>query len=219
MGVQELRRRCAVRHRRPGLRLARPDDERADDAPTARPSRPRPPTEPSRATTACTSRASRPPPTRSPRSSRGRAGCRRAGAWTAPPRSRASRETLERVCVETVESGKMTKDLALLDRPRAAVADDPGVPRLDRREPAQRDRLRASAANSRISDQSKTSPGDESVSNPVRVTVTGAAGQIGYSHRLPHRQRRSCSAPTSPSTCACSRSRRRWARSRAWRWS
>ena len=31
-----------------------------------------------------------------------------------PPRSRSSRQTLERVCVETVESGKMTKDLALL---------------------------------------------------------------------------------------------------------
>ena len=32
VGVQELRRRRAVRHRRPGLRLARPDDQRADDA-------------------------------------------------------------------------------------------------------------------------------------------------------------------------------------------
>ena len=51
-------------------------------------------------------------------------------------------------------------------RPRAAVADDAGVPRLDRREPQ---------------------PGDESSEQtqreqlPVRVTVTGAAGQIGYS--------------------------------------
>ena len=32
VGVQELRRRCAVRHRRAGLRLTRPDDVGADDA-------------------------------------------------------------------------------------------------------------------------------------------------------------------------------------------
>ena len=32
VGLQELRRRRAVRHRRAGLRLARPDDQRADDA-------------------------------------------------------------------------------------------------------------------------------------------------------------------------------------------
>ena len=31
LGLQELRRRRGVRHRRPGLRLARPDDQRADD--------------------------------------------------------------------------------------------------------------------------------------------------------------------------------------------
>ncbi len=35
LGLQELRRRCAVRHRGPGLRLARPDDLGADDARTA----------------------------------------------------------------------------------------------------------------------------------------------------------------------------------------
>ena len=44
-------------------------------------------------------------------------------------------ETLERVCVETVESGKMTKDLALLVGPGSGVPDHPGLPRLDRREP------------------------------------------------------------------------------------
>ncbi len=44
-------------------------------------------------------------------------------------------------------------------RPGPAVPDHPGVPRLDRREPAE---------------------GDEHVSTPVRVAVTGAAGQIGY---------------------------------------
>ena len=114
LGLQELRRRRPVRHRRPGLRLARPDDERADDAPTARPSRPRPRTAPSPATTASTSRASRPRPTRSPRSSPGPAASPPAAGWTTRPRSREFAETLERVCVETVESGKMTKDLALL---------------------------------------------------------------------------------------------------------
>ena len=35
-------------------------------------------------------------------------------AWTARPTSSDFADTLERVCVETVESGKMTKDLALL---------------------------------------------------------------------------------------------------------
>ena len=48
-------------------------------------------------------------------------------------------ETLERVCVETVESGKMTKDLALLVGGGPGVPDHAGVPRLDRREPPARD--------------------------------------------------------------------------------
>ena len=39
---------------------------------------------------------------------------RPAAGWTRPPRCHAFAETLERVCIETVESGKMTKDLALL---------------------------------------------------------------------------------------------------------
>ena len=68
-------------------------------------------------------------------------------------------ETLERVCVETVESGKMTKDLALLvgdDQEFQTTQEFLGV---DRREPSE---------------------GDEQVSTPVNVTVTGAAGQIGY---------------------------------------
>ena len=42
LGVQELRRRRGVRHRRPGLRLARADDQRADDARRLVPSRPKP---------------------------------------------------------------------------------------------------------------------------------------------------------------------------------
>ena len=40
--------------------------------------------------------------------------CTPAAGWTTRPRSSEFAETLERVCVETVESGKMTKDLALL---------------------------------------------------------------------------------------------------------
>ena len=69
-------------------------------------------------------------------------------------------ETLERVCIETVESGKMTKDLALLVGADQEFQTTAGVPRLDRREPAE---------------------GDETqLSTPVNVTVTGAAGQIGY---------------------------------------
>ena len=43
-----------------------------------------------------------------------RGAARTAGGWTTRRTSRAFAETLERVCVETVESGKMTKDLALL---------------------------------------------------------------------------------------------------------
>ena len=62
-------------------------------------------------------------------------------------------------------------------RPRPGVADHAGVPRLDRREPAARDGL--SACSNPIPHTHH--PGDEPVSNPVRVTVTGAAGQIGYS--------------------------------------
>ena len=69
-------------------------------------------------------------------------------------------ETLERVCVETVESGKMTKDLALLIGAGPAFPDDAGVPGVDRREPSEGD--------------------DRPVTPPVNVTVTGAAGQIGY---------------------------------------
>jgi isocitrate dehydrogenase len=44
-------------------------------------------------------------------------------------------ETLERVCIETVESGFMTKDLVAAHRPRPAVAVHHRLPRQDRREP------------------------------------------------------------------------------------
>ena len=90
LGVQELRRRRPVRHRRAGLRLARPDDLGADDAPTAAPSRPRPRTARSPATTASTSRASRRRPTRSRRSSPGPGAWPTAASSTTPPRSPGS---------------------------------------------------------------------------------------------------------------------------------
>ena len=57
-------------------------------------------------------------------------------------------------------------------RRRAGVPDHPGVPRLDRREPAARNGL-AVPNPPRLR-------GDDFVSTPVKVTVTGAAGQIGY---------------------------------------
>ncbi len=64
-----------------------------------------------------------------------------AGGWTRPPRCRSFAETLERVCVETVENGNMTKDLALLVGGGPGLPDDGGVPRLDRREPPAGDGL------------------------------------------------------------------------------
>ena len=45
-------------------------------------------------------------------------------------------ETLERVCVETVEAGHMTKDLALPRRRRPEMAVDDRLPRQGRRQPA-----------------------------------------------------------------------------------
>ena len=57
-------------------------------------------------------------------------------------------------------------------RRRTGVPDHPGVPGLDRREPAAGDGLAAS--------HNPQLRGDDFVSTPVKVTVTGAAGQIGY---------------------------------------
>jgi isocitrate dehydrogenase len=47
-------------------------------------------------------------------------GLKHRGALDGTPEVTAFAETLERVCVETVESGKMTKDLALLVGPDQA---------------------------------------------------------------------------------------------------
>ena len=51
----------------------------------------------------------------------------------------ASPHTLEKVCVDTVEAGFMTKDLALLVGDRPGLAHHRGLPRQGRREPDQGD--------------------------------------------------------------------------------
>ena len=81
-------------------------------------------------------------------------------------------ETLERVCVETVESGRMTKDLALL------VGDDQEFLTTEEFLAAIDDGLQRAMS-------ALTDPHDHSHRNgerlmPTTVTVTGAAGQIGY---------------------------------------
>ncbi len=58
-------------------------------------------------------------------------------------------ETLERVCVETVEGGQMTKDLALLISADAPWLTTAGLPGRDRREPAEGDGLSGRAGRSR----------------------------------------------------------------------
>ena len=109
LGLQELRRRRAVRHYRTGLRLARPDDLGADDA-RRQDGRARGFTRHYRQhqkgeQTSTNSIAS-------------------IFAWTRGLSHRAKLDnnealakfavTLEKVCVQTVEDGYMTKDLALL---------------------------------------------------------------------------------------------------------
>ena len=117
LGLQELRRRRAVRHGGAGLRLARPDDLGADDAGRqggGSRSRPRHGDAP---LSRSIRRARRPRPTRSPRSSPGRAASPIAPSSTTTPQLAKFASTLEKVCVDTVESGFMTKDLALLVGP------------------------------------------------------------------------------------------------------
>ena len=74
LGLQELRRRRAVRHRRAGLRLARPDDVRAAVARRQDGGERGGARHGDAALSASTSRAGRLAPTRSRRSSPGRAG-------------------------------------------------------------------------------------------------------------------------------------------------
>ena len=60
-------------------------------------------------------------------------GLKHRGKLDGTPEVTGFAETLEQVCVETVESGKMTKDLALLVGPDQALADHRGVPGRPRR--------------------------------------------------------------------------------------
>ena len=116
MGLQELRRRRAVRHRRPGLRLARADDQRADDR--------RRQTVEAEAAHGTVTRHYRLHQQGKPTSTNPIAsifawtrGLAARGRMDGTPAVTDFAETLERVCVETVESGKMTKDLAALIGP------------------------------------------------------------------------------------------------------
>ena len=63
------------------------------------------------------------------------------GKLDGTPEVTAFADTLEEVCVEAVESGQMTKDLAMLIVEGPAVADHRGVPRRPRRAPAGQDGL------------------------------------------------------------------------------
>ena len=98
-------------------------------------------------------------------------------------------ETLERVCVETVESGKMTKDLALL------VGDDQEfqttqefLASIDENLQKEMEPLSERRPSTSLCDDApppESNPAEEtsnvsSPENAVNVTVTGAAGQIGY---------------------------------------
>ena len=69
-------------------------------------------------------------------------GLKHRGKLDATPEVTQFAETLETVCIEAVEAGEMTKDLALLIGRDAAVADDRGVPRRPRRRPPGEDGLR-----------------------------------------------------------------------------
>src|SRR4051794_22174282 len=118
LGVQELRRRRAVRHDRAGLRLARPDDLGADD--TGRPCR----TVEAEAAHGTVTRHYRQHQQGKETSTNSIASI---FAWTRGLAHRAKldsnaelkrfADTLEKVCVDTVEAGYMTKDLALLVGP------------------------------------------------------------------------------------------------------
>ena len=116
LGLQELRRRRAVRHGGAGLRLAGPDDQRAVHA--------------RRQDGGSRSRARHRHPPLS-RASEGQATSTNSiasiFAWTRGLSHRAKLDgndklakfahTMEKVCVDTVEQGFMTKDLALLVGP------------------------------------------------------------------------------------------------------
>ena len=61
------------------------------------------------------------------------------GKFDNTPDVTAFADTLERVCIETVESGAMTKDPRQPHRPRPEVPQHAGLPRQDRQQPQDRD--------------------------------------------------------------------------------
>ena len=117
LGLQELRRRRAVRHRGAGLRLARPDDLGADDAGRqdrrgrGRPRHGDPPLPPAPEGQGDLDQLDRLDLRLDPRPGAPRQARRQRRSWPSSP------TTLEKVCVDTVEAGYMTKDLALLVGP------------------------------------------------------------------------------------------------------
>jgi isocitrate dehydrogenase len=105
-------------------------------------------------------------------------------------------QTLERVCVRTVESGKMTKDLALL------VGSDQEWQTTQEFLTSIDDNLEQEMSQGIVQSRSP------SPAPPVRsVTASFFASPQG-----------SCSAPASRSICGCWRSPRQWVHWRGWRW-
>jgi isocitrate dehydrogenase len=84
---------------------------------------------PSPATIASTSGVERPRPTRSLRSSPGPAGCVTAAPSDNTPEVVRFAENPEKVRIDTVQAGDMTRDLAILIRADSSMGDDQPVPR------------------------------------------------------------------------------------------
>ena len=140
LGLQELRRRRAVRHRGAGLRLARPDDLGAADA--------RRQDLEAEAAHGTVTRHYREHQQGKETSTNPIAsifawtrGLAYRGKFDGTPDVTHFAETLEKVCIETVEAGFMTKDLAMLIGPDQAVDDDDQVPRQARRQPHEGDEV------------------------------------------------------------------------------
>jgi isocitrate dehydrogenase len=68
-------------------------------------------------------------PTRSLRSSPGPAGCVTAAPSDNTPEVVRFAENPEKVCIDTVQAGDMTRDLAILIRADSSMGDDQPVPR------------------------------------------------------------------------------------------
>src|SRR5215210_5800867 len=162
VGVQELRRRRAVRHGRPGLRLARADDLGADDARRedgrgrGRPRDRHPPLPPAPAGQADLDEPDR---------LHLRVDARAGGARPARRDARGvgvRRDARARVRRDR-RGGQDDQGPRAAHRPRPGISLHPGLPRRGGRGTANRDE----ELNQRMA-------------SPVKVTVTGAAGAIGY---------------------------------------